>query len=64
MIQTVANTHFRCCYIKTIEKVIKLYRNCRVIHISFTVLGALMHSLGIFVLFSPQNAKSRVITHV
>ena len=44
MVQTVANTHFCCWYIKTIEEVIKIYQNCRAIQYSLNILGFLLHS--------------------
>ena len=44
MVQTVTNTHFGCWYKKTIEEVIEIYHNYRIIQYSFNVFGLLMGS--------------------
>ena len=54
MSQIVANIQFCCSYIKT--EVVEIYENSRVIQYLLNILGSLI--------FSPQSAKSRAITHV
>ena len=44
MIQTVANTHLFGKYKKTIEEVVEIYQNYRVIKYSFNSLELMMHS--------------------
>ena len=64
MVRTVPNTHFCCLYVKKIDEVIKIYQNCRVIQYSYTIFGSDAFIRHTILIFSPQNTKSRAVTHV
>ena len=65
MTQIVANIQFCCWFIKTIAVVIKIYKNIMGHSIFLQYFGVIDAFIGhILMNFSPQNAKSRALTHV